>query len=84
MTHYTYSCEYTKEFPVDEWNRPGGMYSLADVPVKTYKELTREGVILSQDSKQEVYEVKDKEKGWTLVVPFNQVTVGEQLDPVTV
>lgn len=82
MTNYTYSCTYTKKFPVDRYNRPGGMYSMADLPIQGHKELDREGVILAQDSKQEVYEVQDKEKGWTFYIPFSQVTVGEQLDPV--
>jgi hypothetical protein len=84
MTNYTYSCTYSKEFPVDKYDRPGGMYSMADLPIQTHKVLERDGIILSQDSKQKVYEIKDKEKGWTFIVPFNKVTVGEQLDPVTV
>ena len=43
MTNEIY-CEYTKTFPVDKWGRIGGMLSLADVPVVSYKDLTREGI----------------------------------------
>ena len=82
--HYTYACTYTQSFPVDEYGRPGGMYSLADLPVKGHKDFTREGIVTAQNSSAKLYEVKDKEKGWTFVVPFDKVIVGEQLDPVTV
>ena len=68
-------CTYKYEFPVDEFGRPGGMYSLADLPVVGYKILERTGKLLKQDSKQELYELKDDEKNWTLVVPFADVEV---------
>ncbi len=65
--------KYTATFPVDGWDRPGGFYSLADVPVRCHKELTRNGVVTARDSKKELYEVVDTEKGWKLVVPFDMV-----------
>ena len=40
-----YRCYYTKEYPVDEFGRPGGFYSLADLPVVGHDRLTRRGVI---------------------------------------
>ena len=30
-------CTYKKEFPVDEFGRPGALYSLADLPVAGIK-----------------------------------------------
>jgi len=66
-------CKYKYEFPVDEWDRPSGFYTLADVPVVGYKILERTGTLLKQDSKQELYELKDDKNNWTLVVPFSDV-----------
>ena len=66
-------CKYKYEFPVDEFGRPGGFYSLADLPVVGHKILERTGTLLKQDSKQKLYELKDDRKNWTLVVPFSDV-----------
>jgi len=68
-------CNYKYKFPVDEFGRPGGMYSLADLPVVGYKILERTGKLLKQDSKKELYELKDDEKNWKLVVPFADVEI---------
>ena len=68
-------CKYKYKFPVDEFGRPGAMYSLADLPVVGYKILERTGTLLKQDSKKELYELKDNENNWTLVVPFADVEV---------
>lgn len=68
-------CKYKYEFPVDEFGRPGAMYSLADLPVAGYKILERTGTLLKQDSKKKLYELKDDENNWTLVVPFADVEV---------
>ena len=66
-------CKYKYEFPIDEFGRPGGFYSLADLPVVGYKMLERTGTLLKQDSKQKLYELKDDKNNWTLVVPFSDV-----------
>ena len=66
-------CKYKYKFPVDEFGRPGAMYSLADLPVVDYKVLERFGTLKKRDSKKELYELKDDENNWTLVVPFSDV-----------
>jgi len=71
----SYKVKYKYEFPVDEWDRPSGFYTLADVPVVGYKILERTGTLLKQDSKKELFELKDEENNWTLVVPFADVEV---------
>ena len=68
------NCTYKKEFPVDEFGRPGGMYSLADLPIVSMKVLEREGTLISQDSKKKLYQIKD-DKGFTVVVPMSDVEV---------
>tara|TARA_B100000287_G_C20085589_1_gene564208 strand:+ start:83 stop:301 length:219 start_codon:yes stop_codon:yes gene_type:complete len=67
------NCYYRHSFPVDEWGRLGGMYSLADVPVVAYKELKRKGRILREDTKKKEYIIRDVEKKFTKVVPFANV-----------
>ena len=66
-------CKYKYKFPVDEFGRPGAMYSLADLPVAGYNVLERFGTLKKRDSKKELYELKDDENNWTLVVPFSDV-----------
>ena len=68
-------CTYKKEFPVDEFGRPGAMYSLADLPVAGYKVLERIGTLQKRDTEKELYELKDDEKNWKLVVPFADVEI---------
>ena len=68
-------CRYKYKFPVDEFGRPGAMYSLADLPVVGYKVLERVGTLKKRDSAKELYELQDMEKNWTLVVPFDDVEI---------
>ena len=68
-------CRYKYKFPVDEFGRPGAMYSLADLPVVGYKVLERTGTLKKRDTEKELYELKDNEKNWKLVVPFADVEI---------
>tara|TARA_B100001287_G_C22592868_1_gene486517 strand:- start:703 stop:960 length:258 start_codon:yes stop_codon:yes gene_type:complete len=77
--YYTYECKYKHKFPVDEFDRPGGMFSMADLPINGHKVLEREGIVTAQDSKQKLYQVEDKEKGWTFAIPFKDVIIGDQI-----
>ena len=72
-------CTYTASFPVDEWGRLGGLYSLADVPVAKYEDLTREGECVAMDKESQLVEVKDLPKGFTVVVEFDNVEFHELL-----
>ena len=53
-------CKYKYKFPVDEFGRPGAMYSLADLPVVGYKVLERTGTLKKRDTEKELYEVEEK------------------------
>ena len=76
MSEYkTPKCTYKKMFPIDEFGRPGGFYSLADLPIWNEKVLVREGTVLAMDSETEVYEVKDNDKGWTFILPMKDVDI---------
>lgn len=76
----TYTCKYKADWPVDEYGRLGGMYSMADLPVQGFVELERTGTLLSQDSKRKIYEVQDSEKVFVKrVVPFDKVSNIEEV-----
>ena len=76
----TYTCKCKAEWPVDEFGRLGGMYSLADLPIQGYVEMERTGTLVSQDSKREMYEVQDSEKMFVKrVVPFDKVSNIEEV-----
>ena len=70
-----YHCTYRKVFPVDEYGRLGGLYSLADLPIMEHKELTRSGVIIAKNEEEQYYKVRDTEKNFTEWVPMVDVIV---------
>jgi len=70
-----YHCTYRKVFPVDEYGRLGGLYSLADLPIMEHKEMSRSGVIVSKNEEEQFYKVKDTEKNFEEWVPMMDVTV---------
>ena len=75
----TYHCTYTKEFPVDEFGRLGGMYSLADLPIREYKMLTRDGILEAKNDEAQKYKVRDVEKNFVEWVPMDEVQIGERV-----
>ena len=75
-----YNCTYKKEFPVDEYGRLGGLYSLADLPIVKHQELTREGIIEAKNEQHQYYKVRDVENNFTEWVPMMDVEIGEKID----
>ena len=70
-----YHCTYRKVFPVDEYGRIGGLYSLADLPIMEHKEMSRSGVIVAKNEEEQFYKVRDTEKNFTEWVPMCDVTI---------
>ncbi len=70
-----YKCTYKKVFPIDEYGRLGGFYSLADLPIMEHKEMTRTGVIEAQDQNRQTFKIRDTEKNFVEWVPMDDVTV---------
>jgi len=69
-------CTYKKEFPIDEFGRPGGFYSLADCPVVATKVLERTGFIVARDTNTELYKIKDDDNlAMQVVVPMKDVEI---------
>ncbi len=70
-------CYYTRKFPVDEYGRPGGFYSLADLPIVKDDVLTRRGIVEAKNEEHQMYRVRDVDKGWEFWVPMSDVSMGE-------
>ena len=72
-----YTCTFTlKNIPLDTFGRPGGMMSLADLPIEKYGDYTSTGTIVSRDSKMKLLEVEDSKSDGnpkTYVVKFENV-----------
>ena len=72
-----YRCYYTAEWPVDEYGRVGGLYSLADIPVARYEKLVRRGLVIAKNREDTKYQVKDMDLRCEVWVPKSDVTLGE-------
>jgi len=70
-----YHCTYRKVFPLDEYGRIGGLYSLADLPIMEHKEMSRSGVIVAKNEEEQFYKVRDTEKNFEEWVPMCDVTL---------
>ena len=70
-----YHCTYKKVFPLDEYGRIGGLYSLADLPIMEHKEMSRSGGIVEKNEEEQFYKVRDMEKNFEEWVPMMDVTV---------
>ena len=75
-----YHCTYTMVFPVDEYGRLGGLYSLADLPIMEHKEMSRSGVIVATNDERQYFKVRDVEKNFTEWVPMDDVIIGDRVN----
>ena len=76
----SYHCTYKMVFPIDEYGRLGGLYSLADIPVTEHKEMTRDGIVEAKNEPTQSYKVRDLEKNFTEWVPMIDVKIGEVIE----
>ena len=59
----SYACHFTvRDIPLDEWDRPAGLYSLSDVPIKRTGDYEGFGFIRTRDTAQRLFEVEDTTK----------------------
>jgi hypothetical protein len=70
-----YHCTYKKEFPVDEYGRLGGFYSLVDLPIMQHKEMTRTGIIEAKNEEHQMFKIRDIDENFIEWVPMTDVTV---------
>ena len=62
-------------FPIDEFGRVGGLYSLADLPIMEHKQLHRNGIIIATNDDRQYYKLRDTEKNFEAWVPMMDVTL---------
>ena len=74
-----YRCYYKREFPVDEYGRPGGFYSLADLPIMKNDVLSRKGIVEAKNEEHQMYRVRDVDKGWEFWIPMTDVSIPAML-----
>ena len=55
----SYIVKYKYEFPVDEFGRPSGFYTLADVPIADIKVLERTGEVIAKNIENKMLKIKD-------------------------
>ena len=70
-----YHCTYKMVFPIDEYGRLGGLYSLADLTIMEDKEMSRNGVIVAKNEEEQFYKIRDIEKNFEAWVPMCDVTI---------
>lgn len=59
----SYACFFTvKNIPLDRYGRPGGLYSMADLPVERTGDYEGFGPIHKRDSEQRLFEIEDTTK----------------------
>ena len=72
-----YECTFkVKNIPLDEFGRPGGMMSLADIPIEKIGDYTSTGTIVARDLNKKLLEVEDRKTNSlpkTYVVKFSDV-----------
>ena len=70
-----YSCDFILEdMPLDEWNRPGGMFSLADQPIARIGTYMGSGQVTTRDLNQKLVEVIDEKLNKKFVVEFKNIS----------
>ena len=66
-----YTCNFTaKKVPLDQFGRPGGTKSLADLPIARLGDYVSTGELVARDLKQELVEVLDDKTNRKFVVEF--------------
>ena len=74
-----YNCTYTYDFPVDEYGRLGGLYSLADLPISKHERMVRVGILEAKNEENQMYKIRDMEKNFIKWVPMIDVEIGEEV-----
>lgn len=70
----SYACKFRlKNIPLDEWGRPGGMMSLADVPIASIGEYESIGVLMQRDMDQRLVKLKDEASRKEFVCSFDDI-----------
>ena len=70
----SYACKFrVKNIPLDEYGRPGGMLSMADLPVARRGDYEGIGVLMNRDTEKRLVELQDDRTKKTFVVSFDDI-----------
>lgn len=70
----SYACYYTlRDIPLDQYGRPGGLYSMSDLPIQRTGNYEGFGIVVTRDTAQELLEVYDEELKRKFVVAYADV-----------
>ena len=80
----SYACYFTvRDIPLDEYDRPGGLYSMSDLPIARTGDYEGFGSITTRDTEQELFEIHDHKLNRTWIVPWRDtrdIDVAEYAD----
>lgn len=69
-----YGCKFrVKNIPLDEYGRPGGMMSLADLPIDRYGDYEGFGFLKQRDTEQQLVVVIDEATNREFVCGFDDI-----------
>jgi len=70
----SYTCTFTVPcIPLDEFGRPSGMMSMADLPINRVDDYTSTGYIVARDTEQRLVEVQDDKSNRKFVVEYDNL-----------
>ena len=69
-----YGCKFrAKNIPLDEFDRPGGMLSMADLPIKRFGDYEGFGFLKQRDVDQQLVVVVDENTNKEFVCSFDDI-----------
>jgi hypothetical protein len=82
----SYTCTFTlNNVPLDRFGRPGGMMSLADLPIEKYGNYTSTGTLVARDTASRLVEVLDDNTNKKYVASFDNLdNIMEDVDETAV
>lgn len=69
-----YQCKFIKKnIPLDRYGRPGGMLSLADLPIEKYGDYESSGELVARDTNSRLVEVQEHQTKKLFVIEFDNI-----------
>lgn len=82
----SYACKFrVKNIPLDRYGRPGGQFSLADMPVERHGDYESLGLLVARDMNTRLVRLQDERTKKEFVVSFDDiwdVDTVEYVDPL--
>lgn len=70
----SYACKFrVRDIPLDEWGRPGGLYSMADVPIARTGDYEGFGFLKQRDTEQQLVVVVDEKLNRDWILTYDDI-----------